>query len=98
VFDTWRVHAATNFSDVDRIHLIIDLEPRGKLFRLMFGDVEPEALRSCLGHEYPMAYVTDLPTMHWLTAGKIETEKALWQADLVERNPQLGRYTHPEEF
>ncbi|QCG91705.1 aspartyl/asparaginyl beta-hydroxylase domain-containing protein [Azospirillum sp. TSH100] len=98
VFDIWRVHAVTNFSNINRIHLIIDLEPRGKLFDLMFDDIDPILVKEVFSYKYPSEYETDLETFTWLTGGKIDTGKALWNAKITEKNPQVGRYHHQKEF
>jgi hypothetical protein len=98
VFDTWRVHGVTNFSDKDRIHLIIDMEPLGKLFKLMFDGIDLADLHDALGYEYPRQYVTDRKTLEWLTAGDLEAGRKLWNAEIVDRNPQVGRYVHERNF
>lgn len=98
VFDIWRVHAVTNFSKVDRIHLIIDLEPKGRLFDLMFRDVDPTSIYETFAYEYPMEYTTDQETLTWLTAGDLETGKKLWNTKVAECNPQIGAYKYDKEF
>lgn len=98
IVDTWRTHAVTNFSDEDRIHLIVDLEPRGRLFSAMFNDVPEQALRDCLSYEYPLKYETDAETLHWLTGGNIDAGVKLWATTLTDKNPQVGRYQHEPEF
>lgn len=98
ILDTWRAHAVTNFSNQDRTHLIIDLEPRGLLFSAMFDDVSEKALRDCLSYEYPLTYETDAETLDWLTGGQIETGVKLWGTTITARNPQIGRYQHEPDF
>lgn len=98
ILDTWRVHAVTNFSPEDRTHLIIDFEPQGRLFKAMFDEVREDDLRNCLSYEYPKAYSTDADTMQWLTAGQPDLGVKLWNASIVEKNPQVGRYKHNTEF
>lgn len=98
VFDTWRAHAVTNFSQEDRIHLIIDIEPRDRLFSLMFDGVPERAVRECLAYEYPREYQTDMDTLRWLTGGNIDVGIHLWQTTIVGSNPQLNRYQYDPEF
>ncbi len=98
VFDIWRVHAVTNFSNIDRIHLIIDLEPKGHLFDLMFHDVEPNAIYETFSYVYPNQYETDIDTLVWLTAGDVEIGKKLWNAKITTNNPQIGAYKYNEAF
>ncbi|RBL67044.1 hypothetical protein C3E98_034225, partial [Pseudomonas sp. MWU13-2625] len=97
ILDTWRVHAVTNFSHIDRTHLIIDLEPRGHLFDAMFCDVSEPDMRQCLGYEYPRTYATDSDTLNWLTAGQLEVGVNLWNTAIVSKNPQVGKYRHQAE-
>lgn len=98
VFDTWRVHAVTNFSQEDRIHLIIDIEPRDRLFSLMFDGVPEQAVRECLAYEYPREYRTDMDTLRWLTGGNIDAGIHLWRTTIVDHNPQLSQYQYDPEF
>ncbi|MBN3817070.1 aspartyl/asparaginyl beta-hydroxylase domain-containing protein [Paraburkholderia sp. Se-20369] len=98
ILDTWRVHAVTNFSNVDRTHLIIDLEPRGRLFEAMFDDVSEPDMRKCLSYEYPRTYSTDSDTLQWLTAGQLDVGVQLWNTSIVSKNPQVGKYKHHSEF
>jgi hypothetical protein len=98
VFDTWRVHAVTNFSDVPRIHLIVDLEPRGDLYSLMFDGIDREEIDQTLSYQYPSTYTTDRETLEWLTAKQPDIGVALWNTVVVDKNPQVGRYKHAEDF
>jgi hypothetical protein len=98
VFNIWHVHAVTNFSPHTRIHLVIDFQPEGRLFELMFGDVSKEDILACMSYEYPTSYQTDLETLTWLSGGKPEVGKALWNVEVREKNPQLSSYSYPEKF
>ena len=98
VFDTWRAHAVTNFSEDHRVHLIIDLEPRDKLYSLMFDGLAEKDIRHCLAFQYPREYRTDIDTLRWLTGGKIDTGIQLWRTTIVDVNPQISDYKYDEEF
>jgi len=98
VFNIWYVHAVTNLSPHARIHLVIDFQPEGRLFELMFGDVSKDEIIACMSYNYPSSYQTDLETLTWLSGGKPEVGKALWNVEVLEKNPQLHSYSYPEKF
>ncbi len=98
VLDTWRVHAVTNFSRLPRIHLIIDSEPRGNLYSLMFDGIDQQKIGHALSYQYPPTYKTDQETLEWLTAKQPDIGIALWNTQVVVKNPQLGKYKHDPEF
>lgn len=98
VFDTWRAHAVTNHSSVDRIHLLIDLEPRDILFDLMFDGIDPIEIFKSMSFSYPKNYTTDINTLHWLTGGEPEIGVPLWNTTIVENNPQLSKYKYNSRF
>jgi hypothetical protein len=98
VFNIWDVHAVTNVSDVTRIHLVADFQPQGRLFDLMFRDSSKDEILTTMGYRYPRDYRTDAETMDWLTGGQPEIGKRLWNAHIVDTNPQVGGYSYPEQF
>lgn len=98
VFNIWHVHAVTNFSPVTRVHLVADFQPEGTLFELMFKDCSKQDIVETMRYPYPSEYSTDSETLAWLSGGKPDLGRRMWNVTIKTSNPQVGAYIHPERF